>query len=476
MQAKILDASVLTSFPTPDQAHIDALLATEIAHSQIKFVVLDDDPTGVQTVHDVSVYTSWDDAAMLEAFREPSRLFYILTNSRSMTQDETTLVHQQIMASVASAARQTNKRYLFISRSDSTLRGHYPLETELLRKGMENEGIDVDGEVLFPFFKEGGRYTIANVHYVRNGQHLIPAAQTEFAHDATFGYTHSALPDYIEEKTEGRYKAQDVICISLDDLRAVNIDKICSQLKAVTNFNKVCVNAADYCDVKVFCIALYRAMASGKTFLFRTAASFVKVVGGISDKALLTRKDMIRQQTTTGGLVVVGSHTDKTTEQLRELLKLPNTQPVAFRSSAVLEGEAAFVHEIERCVNLEEDIMSSNKTAVCYTERSPLSLPGDSKEDALRRSVKIGDGVWRLVGQLKVAPAFIIAKGGITSSDVGTKALGVRRARVMGQIAPGIPVWQTGAESRFPTMAYVIFPGNVGEATTLRDVVSILQG
>ena len=58
------------------------------------------------------------------------------------------------------------------------------------------------------------------------------------------------------------------------------------------------------------------------------------------------------------------------------------------------------------------------------------------------------------------------AKGGITFSGIGTKALKVRRALVMGQIRPGIPVWQTGAESRFPGISYVIFPDNVGEDTS----------
>ena len=67
-------------------------------------------------------------------------------------------------------------------------------------------------------------------------------------------------------------------------------------------------------------------------------------------------------------------------------------------------------------------------------------------------------------------------KGGITSSDVGTKALAVKKARVLGQIQPGIPVWQTGAESRFPGTPYVIFPGNVGEDGTLKAAAEVLLG
>ena len=97
-------------------------------------------------------------------------------------------------------------------------------------------------------------------------------------------------------------------------------------------------------------------------------------------------------------------------------------------------------------------------------------------ESALLRSVRISEAVQSLVAGLGVTPAFVIAKGGITSSDVGTKALRVRRAEVMGQLLPGVPVWRTGQESRFPGTPYVIFPGNVGEDSSLREAVEILTG
>ncbi len=144
------------------------------------------------------------------------------------------------------------------------------------------------------------------------------------------------------------------------------------------------------------------------------------------------------------------------------------------RSEQVLQGDEAFYAEVDRCVAEEERIIRSGKTAVCFTSRTLLSLENDTKESALLRSVKISDGVQRLVGQLKITPAFVIAKGGITSSDIGTKALLVKRANVMGQIRPGIPVWQTGEESRFPGTPYVIFPGNVGSETDLRTAVEVL--
>ncbi len=470
-----LSAGILKQLPAADLETADRLLKRELSEDFHKIVVLDDDPTGVQTVHDVSVYTDWSMESIAAGFREDNKVFYILTNSRGMTQEETETIHKEIGEAVVRVSKEQKKPFLLISRSDSTLRGHYPLETETLRACLEKGGIHADGEIITPYFKDGGRFTIGNIHYVKQGDELVPAAETEFARDKTFGYTHSSLPEYIEEKTKGRYPAESVTCISLEDLRGLRLDQIEEQLMRAENFEKICVNAADDVDLTVFSIALYRAVRNGKYFIFRSAAGLVKVMGGISDRPLLTRTEMIRKESGKGGLVVVGSHTEKTTEQLSELLKLKTAVPIAFDSDKVLEGEEAFAAEIRRCVKEEEQAILEGKTAVCYTRRKLLSFQGDTKEEALLRSLKISEGVQGLVSGLSVPPAFLIAKGGITSSDIGTKALKVRRAEVMGQILPGIPVWKTGPESRFPEIPYVIFPGNVGSETDLRRAVEILE-
>lgn len=471
-----LDASILEKQKKVDEALIDRLLNQEIKESNVKIVVLDDDPTGVQTVHDVSVYTDWTKESIAKGFQETNNLFYILTNSRGFTVAQTEEAHRQIAQTVSETAAIQHKGYLLVSRSDSTLRGHYPLETETLKSVMEEqENKVIDGEILCPFFKEGQRFTLNDIHYVRYGTELIPAGETEFAKDKTFGYTSSDLKAYIEEKTQGRYQKEKVVSISLEELRNVNLDGITQKLMEVKHFNKVVVNAVDDVDVKVFCIALYRAMSMGKTYLFRTAASFVKALGGITTRELLTKEDMVKKQNANGGIVVVGSHTDKTTRQLEELKKVRNVECIEFNSDLVLDPKA-FEEEIQTVLKKEEQILKDGKTVVIYTKRKLLVVAEDSEEDALVRSVKISDAVQSLVGKLNVEPQFVIAKGGITSSDVGTKALAVKRATVLGQIRPGIPVWETGSESKFPNVPYVIFPGNVGEDTTLREAVEVFCG
>lgn len=469
-----IKADILSSYPPVNEKAVDELLAKEIAGSNKKIVVLDDDPTGVQTVHDISVYTNWSEDSIRKGFAEENKLFYILTNSRGFTAAQTEIAHREIAKAVDAVSKETGKEYIFISRSDSTLRGHYPLETIILKEEYEkNTGNKIDGEILCPFFKEGGRYTIDDVHYVRYGDTLVPAAETEFAKDKTFGYTVSDLKEYVEEKTGGVYKKENVTAISLKDIRALAFDKIEEQLMAVEDFNKIVVNAIDYVDVKIFCVALYRAMAKGKTFMFRTAAAIVKVMGGVSDQPLLTREQMVVKETDNGGVIVIGSHTEKTTRQMEMLKEIPDIVFVELNARLVRD-EAAFAREVERCLTLEEEYISSGRTVCVYTTRTLITADTGDKEDDLRLAVRISDAVQSLVGRLSIVPSFVIAKGGITSSDVGTKALAVQRANVLGQIKPGIPVWQTGDESKFPQTPYVIFPGNVGEDSTLKEAAEIL--
>lgn len=471
-----LESEVLQSYNKIDEQYVESLLEKEIKKNNKTFVVLDDDPTGVQTVHDVPVYTNWEKETLRQAFAEKNNLFFILTNSRGFTEEQTTKAHKEIADVVDEAAKEAGVEYVFVSRSDSTLRGHYPLETEILKENYEyHTGTTIDGEILCPFFKEGGRFTIDNIHYVKYGDELVSANETEFAKDQTFRYSSLTMPEYVAEKTDGKYHAEDVTCISLKDIRSMDIFKIEEALMQVKDFNKIIVNAVDYIDLKIFSIALYRAMNKGKLFMFRTAASLVKVMGGVTDQPLLERGQMIVKETQNGGVIVVGSHTEKTTKQVEELKKLTDIEFIELDATLVADEEA-FEKEVQRCLRLEEECIKAGKTVCCYTTRSLIKADTGNKEDELRLSVKISDAVQSLVGRLEVIPAFVIAKGGITSSDVGTKALRVIKANVLGQIEPGIPVWQTGEESKFPMTPYIIFPGNVGEVTTLREAVEKLTG
>ena len=227
--------------------------------------------------------------------------------------------------------------------------------------------------------------------------------------------------------------------------------------------------------LRFFCVALYRAMAKGRHFMFRTAASFVRVLGGISAQPLLTREQMIQTETAHGGIIVVGSHTDLTNKQLEKLHEIQGIKFIEVNAELVTETDA-FEKEIERCLSAESEAIENGVTVCIYTTRRLITAGTRDKEDDLRLAVRISDALQSLVGNLDVVPEFVIAKGGITSSDVATKALSIEQARVLGQICPGIPVWQAGDSSKFPKVPYIVFPGNVGTDETLKQAVYILLG
>ena len=474
MECKIIPFWTAEERDRTDTDKAEALLSQAMEGFHKKLVVLDDDPTGVQTVHDVSVYTDWEEESIRKGFEEKEAMFFILTNSRIFSVEETTKVHQDIAARVAKVARELGQDFMIISRGDSTLRGHYPLETQLLADGLtKNEGVVIDGEIICPFFPEGGRYTMDNIHYVKEQDNLVPAGMTEFARDKTFGYKSSDLTEYVEEKTEGKYHKEDCITISLDELNALDVQGIKEKLMSAQNMAKIIVNAVSYADLKVFCAALVLAMKEGKHYMARTAAAFTKVMGRISDQPLLGR-EQLEGDTKNGGIVLIGSHVKKTTDQLNCLKELDGQADfMEFQVNTVFE-ENGLEKEVERTVKAAEEKILSGRTVVIYTSRQLLAPENMTPEEKLQISVKISNAVTSIIGKLSVKPKFIIAKGGITSSDVGTKALRVKKARVMGQVKKGIPVWMTGEESKFPGMPYIIFPGNVGEVSTLKEIVEEL--
>lgn len=470
-----IPVSALERYPAADRAAVRALLAQQLQAWGRKIVVLDDDPTGIQTVHHVSVYTDWGRQALAEGFAEPTSLFYVLTNSRSFSAEATRRVHREIGESLCVVAAEQGKDFTVISRGDSTLRGHYPLETEALCQGIEKySGKRFDGEVILPFFAEGGRYTIDNIHYVRAGDELVPVGETEFAKDKTFGYHSSHLGDYIEEKTGGRYRRDDCTYITLEDLRCGGSGRVADKLMAVRGFGKVIVNAVDYLDVERFAVAYLETTAKGKEFLFRSAAALPRVLGGISGQPCLRREQIVDAGNPNGGVVLAGSHVKKTTEQLEALQAcVPPLCFLEFDQHRVAES-GGLEEEVRRIVPVLEERLLEGQTVVIRTRRERFDLPAGDAEAQLRVSTQISDALTDVVARLSVRPRFLLTKGGITSSDVGTRAMGVKRAVVMGQIAPGIPVWDTGERSKFPHIPLIIFPGNVGNAETLREIVEML--
>lgn len=434
------------SFPTSDKS----------------IIVLDDDPTGTQTVNDVPVLTSWKTEDIERELMNDTPLFYILTNSRSLNESETTALHQQLAKNILLASKSASKAVQIISRSDSTLRGHFPLEPEVLGKELFETSYLT---ILIPAFFEGGRYTFNNIHYVEEDEYLIPAAETPFARDATFGYQSSNLYDWVCEKNPS-ITTEDIFDLSINELRTSSQDEITQKILDNTQKKVLIVNACEYQDLERFCISFNHATQKKQfNYLFRTAASIVPVIGQIARKPILDGEEITG--TDNGGLVVVGSYVPKTNKQLSVLLNQSNIYQVELSAAKLLNKESGN-EEIERVTNQINLHLKSGEDVVVFTSRELIT--GKDKNESLDIINKISSGVVQVIGQLAEQPNFLIAKGGITSSDIATKSLRIRRAIILGQIHPGIPVWEAGKESRFPGMPYIVFPGNVGNDEALLKV------
>ncbi len=432
-----------------------------------KLIVLDDDPTGTQTVHDVPVVTRWSVDHLARELEDAAPASYILTNSRSLPTAAAESLAREIGANVREAAVRTGRDFTLVSRSDSTLRGHFPAEVDALAAGLQT---DFDAWVLCPYFGEGGRLTIGDVHYVADGEQLVPAAATPFAADAAFGYRHSNLRDWIVEKSRGAIVRDRIVSLSIEELRSGDVAGMEKKLRELRPGSVLIVNAADPRDLTHAVRALLVAERAGRRFLCRTAASFVATRAGIGSRALLEPHEL-SLELGRGVLVIVGSYVPKTTAQLDHVLE--HHRPVAVELDVrELAEEAKRRAIVDDLAKQADEALARDGTVVVYTSREVQSADPDA---SLSHGSTISQTLVALVRAVPTRPRALIGKGGITSSDLATGACEVERATVLGQILAGVPVWRCGGESRTPGMPLVVFPGNVGDDDALSAVVGRLR-
>lgn len=448
-------------------AAADCLPAIQALNRQLqrKLVVLDDDPTGTQTIQDLPVVTTWDADTLSREFAAPEPAFFILTNSRALEAQRTRALHQEIGQALAAAAQ--GRPFALVSRSDSTLRGHYPAETDVLAAALG--GVDI--LVLAPAFEAGGRLTAEDVHYVAHGDTLTPAHETPFARDAAFGYTTAHLRAWVAEKTEGTVPAERVFSCSITDLRQTGAEALAGRLGTLPRGSVCIVNALERRDLEVFAHAALLAEQAGVRILYRTAASLVAALAGQPTHPLWTPTEgepLPRR----GGLIVAGSYVPKTTAQLAHLRQQPALSCIELPVASLMQAGARQTL-IADCGRQLNEAIEAGRDVLLMTSRELVSFA--HAEQNLEFGRQVSETLVEIVRSLRTRPRFFIAKGGITSSDLATQALEVRRAQVLGQILPGVPVWQLGPESRFPGLPYVIFPGNVGGPEALSQGYRILR-
>lgn len=482
----------LASLPSPPSVPgARAALSRALRETGRKLVVIDDDPTGTQTVHGVRVYLRWSPETLFDALRDRRSLFYLSTNSRSLPPAEAEALGAELGRALSEAAARARVDFVVASRSDSTLRGHFPGEVVSLASGL---GAPVDGILIVPAFFEAGRYTIDDIHWVAGAirpaapgapaspadaaDELVPAADSEFARDPDFGFRHSNLREWVEEKSDGRWRADEVRSISLELIRSGGVEAVARELASLRGGLPIVVNAACDEDLEVLALGVEEAERSGRRFIYRCAASFVKVRGGIAERPLLSREEVSPiEGGGPPGLIVAGSYVAKSSRQIERLLDAGSGGEGRLGSVAGLEIRVASLlddrlrpREIDRAAREADRLLGRGVTPLIYTSRGV-----ERSADFLAAGRTIMRGLCAVVARIERRPSYLVGKGGITSIELARTALQAGSAEVLGQIAAGVPVWRLGPEARWPNLPYVVFPGNVGGEDTLLRVVEILQ-
>ena len=434
-----------------------------------RIIVIDDDPTGSQTVHGCLLLTRWDVETLREALTDDSPLCFILSNTRGMSATEAAAVTREICVNLRESLRRLADagqavRPVVVSRSDSTLRGHYPVETEVIAEELG----PFDAHFLVPAFFEGGRITRDGVHYLLVDGQPVPVNETEFASDSVFGYRHAFLPDYVEEKTAGRIPANQVERFGLTDIRS----DIAGRLRALHGNVCCVVDAERQTDLDGFAHQVLQAASEGKRFLFRSAASLLTAFAGLPPQPVAPDAMSRFVRNGRAGVVLVGSHVAKSTRQLQSLIDGTDVLPIEIDLNRLPDDEASLRRDLlERLAAAQTD----NRGVVLYTSRGERQFP--TKAERLAFGERVSALLIDLVRELPRDIGFLISKGGITSNDTLSKGLALRTARVLGQIHPGCSVVRCPSDHpRFAGLPVVIFPGNVGGDEALADVYRILAG
>ncbi|KAF3890823.1 MULTISPECIES: four-carbon acid sugar kinase family protein [Nostocales] len=433
-----------------------------------KIIVLDDDPTGSQTVHSCLLLMHWDVDTLRLGLQDDSPIFFVLTNTRSLPADKAASVTREVCHNLKLAIEAEEIHdFLIVSRSDSTLRGHYPIETDVIAEELG----PFDAHFLVPAFFEGGRITRDSVHYLIVNGVPTPVHETEFARDSVFAYQYSYLPKYVEEKTTGRISEESVERFLLADIREGSLER----LMQLSQNRCVVVDGETQTDLNRFARDVLAAASQGKRFLFRSAASILTALAELPPQPIAAENMAQYVRGGKPGVALVGSHVKKTTEQLKMLLQEEGTEGIEVDVSQLVNAsvdESATL--LIKVVDSVKAAHEAHKTPVIYTSRQELTF--ENVETRLQFGLKVSALLMDIVRHLPSDIGFLISKGGITSNDVLSTGLALTSARLLGQILAGCSMVKTPSDHpQFPDLPVVLFPGNVGDARALATVYQRLK-
>ena len=422
--------------------------------TETKIVVLDDDPTGSQTVHGCLLLTRWDVDTIKSALTDDAPLFFVLTNTRGMDAQQAANITREVCLNLRAALAELKTvgkviNPIMVSRSDSTLRGHYPVETDVIAEEMG----PFDAHFLIPAFFEGGRITNEGIHYLIVDGTPIPVHETEFARDSVFGYKHSYMPDYVEEKTKGRIPASEVKHFTLDEVRGDCL----TQLIALEKNHCCVVDCIQQSDLDQFATQIHQAAAKGKRFLFRSGASLLTSLAQLTPQPVAANDMREYVRNGKAGVVIVGSHVQKTTSQLNVLLKQDRITAVEIDVSRIAAERNVLLNSVVEAACKAHEL---GNTPVIYTSRVELVFA--DQQTRLQFGETVSAFLMDVVKALPEQIGFLISKGGITSNDVLSTGLALQTSRVLGQIMAGCSVVRCPGPSTLSRLTCRYFPWQCG--------------
>ncbi len=447
----------------------------------MKIIIFDDDPTGSQTVYGCPLLLNWDERSLEKVFKHPSQLIFILANTRSLP---SALADKKIREICLSLKRffirqgYSKDDYLYISRGDSTLRGHGVLEPATLAEELG----PFHATFHIPAFFEGGRTTEDGIHYL-NG---IPVHMTDFGRDKLFGFSTSDLAQWIKEKSCGKIEVENILHLGIKQLDMAfhnedGFESLLRFLSKLENNISVVVDAKFPQHLEILARAI-KKISKEKRFLFRTAASFINALSGLppnpkstSDLVSLKSKNIDFEYKP--GLIMVGSHVQLATNQLEILLKEKSCEGLEIPVSKladifVLDDCQQLILELEGILLSKiESILGRKKIPVLYTTREEMQFSSNSER--MNFGLKLAEFMAILVGKITNKLGYIISKGGITTQLLLQKGLHLNQVNLQGQILPGLSIVKTMSDQN--KLPVITFPGNLGNDKTLLESFILME-
>ena len=447
----------------------------------MKIIIIDDDPTGSQTVNDCKLMIKWDYETLLEGLKGSSNLLFILANTRSLNENDLKIRLKEICFSLNEIMNNSlfsEEEFVIISRGDSTLRGHNFLEPYIINDFLG----PFDATFYIPAFIEGNRTTVNGNHFVNN----IPIHKTIFSKDKIFGFNTSNIKELILEQSNHQLNFNDIQNLYIKDfsiLESNQKNKLYSYIENLKDNKKVILDIVDYSQLDEFS-KIIKSLLNKKKFLFRSAASFISALSNIKDNqkdhiyfSQLRRKnnnDQIMK-----GLIVVGSSVELTTLQLNKVLAISLCKPIEINVLKLYEyfknesGLYQINYQKKLILNSIRINLSQEYIPVLFTSREIVS-PRDNN-DLIPFQHFLSVFIAEIVSDIQNEVGYMISKGGMTTNTIISQGLKADSVYLEGQILPGISLVTFNLLKQKGKLPIVTFPGNMGNDMSLVKALEILE-